>query len=422
MTDAQVRVLLIEDNFGDARLVKHMLAQTHGAGFDLQVAGRLSEGLKLLSDGGLDVVLLDLSLPDASGLSTFVRTHAHAPGIPILVLSGLDDEALAIQSVQEGAQDYLIKGQVDSGMLARSIRYAIERNRAEEERKRLLELIQEQNERLQLQNEELMVRSEEIRAQNEELRRAQEEGERLLRQVEQNRRRMEEMIHLIAHDVRQPITVIQGHAQFLQRNLFRGETERAGANAEAIEISAKRLESMIRDLSESAKLEIGQLQLQRQPVGLQEFARETLARLFPDGAGAELQAEASQPLVALADPNRLERMLSNLLSNAVKYSEPGAEITVRVQEQDGEAIVSVSDRGPGIDPEHLPHLFERGYRATHDEKTEGLGLGLYITRMLVEAHGGRIWVDSEVGRGSTFNFTLPLVKGFPNRAPSVRQP
>jgi len=125
--------------------------------------------------------------------------------------------------------------------------------------------------------------------------------------------------------------------------------------------------------------------------------------------------------VALADPNRLERMLGNLLSNAIKYSGTGAEITVRVRERGGEAIVTVSDRGPGIDPKDLPHLFERGYRAARDESTEGLGLGLYITRLLVEAHGGRIWVDSEVGRGSSFNFTLPLVQSLPSRSSGVRQ-
>lgn len=135
-TQPPLSVLLIEDNPGDARLIREMLANVPAARLRLQHADRLAAGLERLEEA--DVVLLDLSLPDSHGLETFQRLRDAAPGLPVVVLTGLDDETLAVRAVQEGAQDYLPKGQVDGQLLVRSMRYAIERKRAEEERARLL--------------------------------------------------------------------------------------------------------------------------------------------------------------------------------------------------------------------------------------------------------------------------------------------
>jgi signal transduction histidine kinase len=127
-----VRVLLIEDNLGDVRLTQEMLAEARGACFELECADRLATGLERLAKGEVDVLLLDLRLPDSHGLETLVKAHSQAPEVPVVVLTDLDDEALAIQAVRKGAQDYLVKGQVDSNPLVRAMRYAIERKRAEE--------------------------------------------------------------------------------------------------------------------------------------------------------------------------------------------------------------------------------------------------------------------------------------------------
>ena len=127
------KVLLVEDSPGDARLIWEMLAEVKGAQIDLKYADRLSAGLERLAAGGIDVVLLDLSLPDSGGLDTFTKVHAQAPQVPIIVLTGLDDESLAVEAVRGGAQDYLVKGQVDGNLLMRAIRYAIERHRAHAE-------------------------------------------------------------------------------------------------------------------------------------------------------------------------------------------------------------------------------------------------------------------------------------------------
>ena len=129
-----VKVLLVEDNPIDARLVQEMLAEVKDGGFGLALAEQLSTGLESLAAGGIDIVLLDLSLPDSQGLDAFAKAYAKAPQVPIILLTNLDDEALELEAVRSGAQDCLVKGQVDSNLLVRAIRFAIERKRAEEER------------------------------------------------------------------------------------------------------------------------------------------------------------------------------------------------------------------------------------------------------------------------------------------------
>ena len=144
------RILLVEDNPGDARLIREMLAEAEGASFEIDWAPQLAAGLEKLSRGEIDLVLLDLGLPDSRGLDTFVKAYAQAPQIPFVVLTGLDDQTLALSAVRKGAQDYLVKGQTDGEVLLRAIRYATERKRIEEE--------------LRLANEELSREIEERRA------------------------------------------------------------------------------------------------------------------------------------------------------------------------------------------------------------------------------------------------------------------
>lgn len=129
MGDRPLRVLLIEDNPADARMIREMLEGLRDVSLELETADRLSTGLARLADGERDVALLDLSLPDSQGFDTFLKLREKAGGVPVVLLTGLDDEALAVRAVHEGAQDYLIKGQVDGHLLSRALRYAVERNK-----------------------------------------------------------------------------------------------------------------------------------------------------------------------------------------------------------------------------------------------------------------------------------------------------
>lgn len=229
-----------------------------------------------------------------------------------------------------------------------------------------------------------------------------------LRELEQAR---QDFIHIVSHDLRAPLAIIQGHAQVLQRRLQKvDQPGRELANTQAIITGVRRMNSLIQDLVDSARMETGQLRVEKQPLSLVAFMFDLLQRATEvmDVGRINVEIPADLPPV-LADPSRLERAMLNLLTNALKYSNSESEVLVRAAVTSREAIISVADHGPGISPEDLPRIFERFYRAGDaQEKAEGLGLGLYITRMLVEAHGGHIWARSERGKGSTFHFTLPL--------------
>jgi len=220
----------------------------------------------------------------------------------------------------------------------------------------------------------------------------------------------DDILRAVSHDLRNPLAAVLGRAQLLERQLARaglGERERQGL--QAIIAGARRMDTMIQDLVDSARQEAGQLELRLQLLDLPAFLRDLLAQQAGvlETGRVEVEVVGELPPVP-ADPDRLERILVNLLSNALKYSAPGTPVTVRLECAGDEVVTSVIDRGRGIAPEDLQHLFARYFRAEAGRGREGLGLGLYITRQLVEAHGGRIWVQSEPGQGSTFGFSLPV--------------
>jgi signal transduction histidine kinase len=147
------------------------------------------------------------------------------------------------------------------------------------------------------------------------------------------------------------------------------------------------------------------------PIDLSALVAEVIGQWMPTAERKRVALRGStRAIIAFADPERIERVLANLLSNALKYSPAGAPVQVDVRRGDGEVLVAVVDHGAGIPNEELPHLFQRFVRAERGAVDDpgGLGLGLYIVRLIVEAHGGRVWVESEVGKGSSVSFALPL--------------
>ena len=216
----------------------------------------------------------------------------------------------------------------------------------------------------------------------------------------------------ISHGLRTPLTVVQGQAQLLLQALERaGIDARMQRSTEVVVKSAQRMSVTLRDLVDLTEIEAGQpLKLNRVPVDLRSFVFQMKEHLRGLLDVERVRAEAPEGLPpVMADPDRLERILTNLLSNALKYSKPDTEVTISLSQSDGEVITSVTDRGKGIPAEDIPLLFQPYQRAQMVRAPqESLGLGLYITKGLVEAHGGRIWVESQVGKGSTFTFTLPV--------------
>ncbi|HEX9016653.1 MAG TPA: MASE3 domain-containing protein [Chloroflexota bacterium] len=231
----------------------------------------------------------------------------------------------------------------------------------------------------------------------------------------QLQQRQEDLVRMVSHDLRSPLTAIYGQAQLMERMLLRsGGDDKIRQSASGIVLGARRMEAMIRDLVEIAKVESGQQEANRMPVALAPFAGELLERLAAAMDSGRIVQEIGEGLPELlVDPNHLERILTNLLSNALKYSAFDMPVRLRA-EGDGQWVrISVTDRGSGIPSDEIPRLFERFYRSRTTKKAEGLGLGLFITRTLVEANGGWISVESEVGVGSTFQLVLPVAEQSP---------
>jgi PAS domain S-box-containing protein len=229
-------------------------------------------------------------------------------------------------------------------------------------------------------------------------------------QLHELQEQREDLVRSVSHDLRTPLTTIIGQAQIIEMILDRtGQNGSLRRSAGAIVAGGRRMNTMIQDLVDMARLEAGHVRLVRTDVDLCEYLAELKQRLSDVLDMERVCIHMPEELcMTSADPNRLERIFTNLLSNALKYSPPDTEVTVSAEKRDDLVRVSVIDQGAGIDPVDLPHLFQRFYRGSGAHRAEGLGLGLYITRMLVEAHGGKIWVESEPGRGSTFSFTLPV--------------
>ena len=188
------------------------------------------------------------------------------------------------------------------------------------------------------------------------------------------------------------------------------QNERWLSNTGAIVFAATQMNSMIRDLVDSMRIESHQLELSTVPVDLAKLVTDMKDRLTRvlETERIRIERPPELPLVA-GDPDRLERILMNLLTNALKYSDSDTEVVVGFHQEGSEVVTSISDRGDGIAREELKRLFTRyGKPRGQRRRTDSLGLGLYITKGLVEAHGGRIWVESQLGHGSTFSFTVPV--------------
>jgi signal transduction histidine kinase len=227
-----------------------------------------------------------------------------------------------------------------------------------------------------------------------------------IRQLRESKEQREDLLRAVSHDLRNPLQVVLLQCQ---RVLRAPEGDASRRPATLILAATRRMDRMLRDLADAARSESGNLGLARSAVELKPFVDAFLE--VADGVLERSRVEnaipASLPRV-LADPDRLDRILVNLVGNALKYSQE--RVVVSARNGGGDFVhVSVADEGPGITPEDLPRIFDRYYRGQRHEG-EGLGLGLFIVRKLVEAHGGRIWAESQPGRGSTFTFTLPAAR------------
>ena len=383
MPASSVKILLIEDNLAEARFLQEVLKTSTLKQFSLLHVKRLHEALDRLKEEYFDVVLLDLTLPDSQGLESLIPLLDQVPSLPIVVLTNTNDDELAIEAVRQGAQDYLVKRQVNGELLVRSLRYAIER-------KQVLEGLREENETLEIQ--------------------VQERTAELLKAKELNQLKSE-FVSMLSHDCRNPLTTILASAGLLQDSEHRLNKEKKRALFQQIRSASKNMVQLLDEVLLIGKADSGKLQCQLAPLDLEQFCRQLVE---------ELKLAATQKHLTLTfnsqgkfngtvwDERLLRHILSNLLANAIKYSRPGSTVQFELIGQEKAAIFRIQDRGIGIPPEDQKQLFHPFHRGGNVGAIPGTGLGLAIVKKCMEAHGGQISVESEVGTGTTCTVTLPL--------------
>ena len=223
----------------------------------------------------------------------------------------------------------------------------------------------------------------------------------------------EEFLSSAAHELKTPVATIKGYARLLQQWAPGGHEPREGAAFEVINRQSDRLGRLVQGLLEFARLQQGRFELYRKRFDLGDLAAEVVERMQAATPTHSLQLQRKEPVPVEADRERIDEVLVNLLDNAIKASPSGGPIHTRVYRKEGQAIVSVTDWGVGIPSEKQPRIFERFYQAHAGPPyhRSGMGMGLYLNREIVARHGGSMWFESELGRGSTFYFSLPLVEG-----------
>ena len=360
--DDPTTILLVEDNEGDARLIRELLQMKGGIvspggavsrNFEIDHVERLADAEPRLRGDAVDIVLLDLMLPDSRGEETLDAVLDQTSDLPIIVMTGLNDRDFGVKAVRRGAQDFLVKGEFDGELLARTIRYAIERKK---------------NER------QLAARTEEL----------------------------EILTRILHHDIRNDMNIARGTIRMGMSDVdseARESFETALSNVEhAIEIT-ETVEPLLESITGDGSLET-------EPVELDRMLDEELRKLvssYPD-----VTVEAPEPTDATVSANHmLSSVFGNLLNNAVQHNDGDPTVAVRttVDEREGVARVTVADDGPGVSADQREGLFERAPPGSSSSDT---GVGLYLVDVLTAEYGGDVWVeDSDLG-GAAFVVELSL--------------
>lgn len=345
-----IRVLLVEDNPADADLVTDLLEEAAGPGFAVTRAGRISDALGALENESQACLLLDLGLPDAQGMESVVSIRSVHPNVPIVVLTGRDDEQTGIEALREGAQDYLVKGKVDGDAIGRAVRYSIERKK------------------LDAAKSEFIARA--------------------------------------AHELRTPLAVLAGLGETLGERYRELPPERIEQGMQALARQGQRARALISNLLDLSQLELGKLAFHTHPTPLAAIVAQALETV--GDAAPKLEVDIEADVLVLADPGRLEQILVNLLTNVTKYGGGIAKLTSETDQR--RVRLRVADQGEGVPEDVEPRLFEPFARGSNTSEAEGSGLGLPISRGLAESMGGDLWHERS-SAGAVFFLELPEARG-----------
>lgn len=415
MFDRDISVLLIEDEPEVAALMSAMLRKAKNIQCRVDIAGQLTSGIDLLHQKNFSVILLDLSLPDSSGLETLRSVYARAAGTPIVVLTGIDDEEIATQAVRQGAQDYIVKGSTDINGMVRSVIYAIERKRTEEALRRahdeLEEKVKERTAELEQANKNLLKEIEERRQKEEEARvanfRLKETQAQLIQAA-----KCEVIGGLasgVAHEVKNPLAIILQGVEYLERKIPT-EDRSIVTTIGFIRSAVQRADSIVRglmDFSSIRELNISKQQI----VPIIDKGLMLLKHQF-DKQHIRLEKQITDSLPEIAmDRNKIEQVMLNLLMNSIDAMPQGGTLTLKIYTKDDLPdekllIVEILDTGPGIEKDALDQVFDPFF--TTKRTKGGTGLGLSIVRSILETHKAGIKISNRTEGGAQVTITFSI--------------
>ena len=377
-TEECLHVLFVEDSDADSESVLQNLNCLSQPRFTSHREIRLVDSFKYLENHAVDVVLLDLALPDSKSRETVPRFHANWPLLPVVVLTGTEDKGQGVRAVKDGADGYLIKSQIQTELLGRTLLHAIERK---------VSILRQ----LEALERERAARSEAEKA----------VGTR------------DEFLSIAAHELRNPLTSLKLQMQLMIRALKLGEqdphlNERVQSLAEKADGQIDRFGKLIDSLLNFSQIQSGRLKLEYSKFDINQIVRDAAERFTPEmkKANCSVILNLEGCVEGEWDLLRVEQVLINLLSNGMKYA-PGKPITISVTSETEKVWIRINDQGPGIAPLDRERIFQRFERSQETRDVPGLGLGLYVVRQIVDTHGGTILVNSEMGVGSTFVVSLP---------------
>ncbi|OVE82349.1 hypothetical protein BVY03_01160 [bacterium K02(2017)] len=385
----QINITLIDDAPVVKSIVMHCLSQSN-LNFHLDSFLNLREGLEFLESNKSNLILLDLNLPDSEGLKTLEKVSQSFKLIPIIVLTGTGDKDSAIEAIKMGAQDYVVKEQLKDKVLVKSVVYAIERNRITREKEKLNLQLQEMTLTIEQKFMETMILKEELNELNEE----------------KNR-----FLGVAAHDLRSPLAFIQMTSNLLGQGMMGELGKVQKEHIGKIMKTSDTMLGLVNNLLDVSVIESGNLKMDLVETDLIEFIKEIheVNSLLAKTKNIQLELDVpSDRLVVKIDNSGIQQVLNNLITNAVKFSNKNTRITITLIKIENGCKLSVIDEGQGIPQNEIDKLFipfeKTSVRSTAGEKSTGLGLS--IVKKIVEAHGGKIWAESEVGKGTVFTFTL----------------
>jgi signal transduction histidine kinase len=378
-----IKVLLIEDNLAEARLLKEILKGNNKKEFHLVSVQRLAEGISLLKQTNFDAILLDLTLPDSQGLESLAPLLIAAPKLPIVVLTNTNDDNLALEAVRRGAQDYLIKREVSLEILTRSLCYAIERKQMEEA----------------------------LRESNEALKMSVIERTSQLEKAKELNKFKTEFVSMLSHDFRNPLNKILLSAGLLEESRDRLTKDQQVTYFRMIRSAIKDMDQLLTEVLLIGRADSGRLYCQFDEIDLLDYCQKLVESFAvkPEQQSPIILQIEGQLERGLWDTNLIKHILTNLLGNAIKYSPQGNPIEFNIVVESEQVVFKIVDQGIGIPSQDQEHLFKPFYRGGNVENIQGTGLGLAIVGRCVEAHQGQIYLESEEGKGTMITVILPII-------------